>query len=175
MQAKRLKAMVQAYNPRSGKHFLVYADGDVEWIAMGRGYYAWHALSANTEAELRLQISSTVNARKREEARLPGLPLGVTPEGGRLFGPEPVCCSCHAPAHKGGALHTCSRCAKQYHLGCQDSPGAALVGATVDDAWVCGQCSRCDACGAGELVARSLQLATCTLSPAACSLYFVDL
>ena len=35
--------LVQAYNASEGKHFLLYSDGDVEWLALHSGYYAWQA------------------------------------------------------------------------------------------------------------------------------------
>jgi len=36
------KALVQAYSTTLGRHLLLYGNGEVEWLALSRGFYAWH-------------------------------------------------------------------------------------------------------------------------------------
>ena len=47
------KAVVQAYSAQSGKHFLVYANGEVEWLALNSGYYQWQLIEQSVELKAR--------------------------------------------------------------------------------------------------------------------------
>ena len=38
---------------RSGKHFLVYANGEVEWLALNSGYYQWQLVESSIELKVR--------------------------------------------------------------------------------------------------------------------------
>ena len=79
---------------------------------------------------------------------IPGLPLGVTPEGDKLYGPAPACANCLAPRTDPGALVCCTRCAREFHRGCLDAPPPLGNGSANLRGWVCELCARCDACGA---------------------------
>ena len=62
--------LVQAYDAAEGKHFLVYSDGDVEWLALHSGYYAWHLLPEDKEQRLRVQLKVRVRGRVRVRVRV---------------------------------------------------------------------------------------------------------
>ena len=42
------KALVQDYSPHSGKHCVLFADGETEWLALPRGFYAWQVSARST-------------------------------------------------------------------------------------------------------------------------------
>ena len=147
-QAEWSKGLVESYDETSGSHFVVYADGNVEWLSLHSGHYAWELLDDDANAELRAAIA--IARRSRLRCSLPGRPLAQTPQGDRLYGPPAECQHCHAPSTAPGSLLSCCRCAGTYHPGCLYEPemqaGAQVL--AVEGRWVCDQCASCEACGA---------------------------
>lgn len=143
------KGVVQQYDEKTGCHFIVYADGDVEWLALHSGYFAWQLLTGAAEAELRSAISLSRKSRLRNA--LPGRPLAMTNAGDRLFGPPAECAHCSAPSTRPGGLLTCHRCARSIHASCMRDASegsiAEAVRASSEGRWTCEQCAVCDACG----------------------------
>ena len=141
------KALVESYDETTGLHFLVYADGDVEWLALHSGFFAWHLLDETQHSELRSHI--TIARQLQLRSSLPGRPLAMTATGDRLYGPPTQCAHCNAPSTRPGGLLECSRCAKSYHASCLHEPHhrEEAEKAARDGRWVCDQCGQCDGCG----------------------------
>ena len=95
------KAIVEAYDDTTGMHFLVYADGDVEWLPLHSGYFAWQLLKeGDPKRELKTAIEQSNNSRLRQS--LPGRPLAMTAQGARLYGPPSQCGHCHEALYQTG-------------------------------------------------------------------------
>lgn len=76
---------------------------------------------------------------------MPGLPLGFTSDGPRLYGPAPVCSFCRFIDISPGALVTCARCGSTVHPYCLETP--VDQEAVRRGCWVCSKCACCDSCG----------------------------
>ena len=170
-------ALVRAYNAVDGKHFLAYADGDVEWLALSSGCAHGRPAAAQT---LGVRASSPTPAHPTrpflsrryygwqllqgpkaatllEQLRLAareqnrhapaGLPLGFTTGGDRLFAPAPTCAGCQVAGTAPGRLLQCARCARGWHAKCVGMPTVDVAAAQGGE-WVCGHCATCDGCGA---------------------------
>ena len=137
------KGIVQSYSQQTGKHFLLYVDGDVEWAPLNSGYFSWQLLSAEVEASVRAQIAQS---ERKQIQLMPGLPLGFTTDGPRLYGPAPACGLCRQIEITPGALLSCGRCGEGFHARCLDAPPD--LEAVGRGCWVCDACAKCDGCGA---------------------------
>ena len=78
---------------------------------------------------------------------MPGLPLGFTSDGPRLYGPAPVCSNCRAIDNSPAALLTCARSGRTVHPRCLEQPVDAEA-ARRSSSWI--ENARCDGCGAAS-------------------------